>query len=90
MHLSVEIVVHSALEWRQANKPTLSDAGAGELESGKDLTSNLRAGVGWKPKQGWYNTNTGVTVGGVQVTVVITGWGGQCSRGQGAAQLTAA
>ena len=38
-----------------------------------------------------YNTNTdGVTVGGVQVTVVITGWGGQCSRGQGAAQLTAA
>ena len=78
MHLSVEIVVHSALEWRQANKPTLSDAGAGELESGKDLTSNLRVGVGWKPKQGWYNTNTGgVTVGGVQVTVVITGWGGQ-------------
>ena len=67
MHLSVEIVVHSALEWRQANKPTLSDAG--ELESGKDLTSNLRAGVGWKPKQGWYNTNTGgVTVGGVQCT----------------------
>ena len=52
MHLSVEIVVHSALEWRLANKPTLSDAGAGELESGKDLTSNLRAGVGWKPKQG--------------------------------------
>ena len=78
MHLSVEIVVHSALEWRLANKPTLSDAGAGELESGKDLTSNLRAGVGWKPKQGWYNTSTdGVTVGGVQVTVVITGWGGQ-------------
>ena len=78
MHLSVEIVVHSALEWRQANKPTLSDAG--ELESGEDLTSNLRAGVGWKPKQGWYNTNTGVIVGGVQVTVVITGWGGQCSQ----------
>ena len=76
------------MHWN-GDKPTLSDAG--ELESGKDLTSNLRAGLGWKPKHGWYNTNTdGVTVGGVQVTVVITGWGGQCSRGQGAAQLTAA
>ena len=70
------------MHWN-GDKPTLSDAG--ELESGKDLTSNLRAGLGWKPKHGWYNTNTGgVTVGGVQVTVVITG------RGQGAAQLTAA
>ena len=74
MHLSVEIVVHSALEWRQANMPTLSDAGAG-IKEGSDKQSEGWAGVETKAR---YNTNTGgVTVGGVQVTVVITGWGGQ-------------